>query len=209
MYKLYHLRKKVCFLSSVMSNSRNTARPQGGGASALNRLMTGVLIGSNHFVEFFGYLFCAKYSEFIRVLLKQMLDLPSLNKNLPLFWNPAFKGDETLQVFFISRRASQQVQDSIYFKFVYRTFEHGWIDFLSYIKHKIYEFNSVSECFTSNYDRVSFPYRWSELIPTNFSLIFGIAFSIYGILFAAFALNSSVTFLRRRLQIRWINVNEI
>lgn len=205
MYKLYHLRKEVCFLSDVMDTKKNK---QQGGAVALSRLLTNVLIGSDQYVEYFGYLFCEKYSLFIRTLLKQMLE-KDLNKDLPLFWTPLFQGDETLQAFFISRRSSRRVQHEIYFKYVYRTFEHGWTKFLKYVKHKIYENNAVSECFTSNYDRVSFPYRWSELIPTNFSLIFNIAFTIYFVLFSLFVLNCSIAFLRPRLQIRWINVDKI
>ena len=207
MYKLYHHRKPVCFLSDVMSSNKNANREQGG-AAALARLVSNVLIGSDQFVEFFGYLFCAKYSEIIRAALKQMLE-KELNKDLPLFWNPLFRGDETLQAFFISRRSSRQVQEDIYFKFVYRIYEHGWIPFLNYVKHKIYEDNAISECFTSNYDRVSFPYRWSELIPTNFSLIFYMVFWIYGVLFAAFVIVSTHAFLRPRLHIRWVNVGQI
>lgn len=124
---------------------------------------------------------------------------------MPLFWYPLFEGDETHQAFFISRWTSRQVQANIEV-FVYRTYEHGWISFLNYVKHKIYEENSVNECFTSKYDRVSFPYRWSELIPANYSLIFSIAFLFCALLFVAFVAHSTVAFLRPRLHIRWLNV---
>lgn len=80
MYKLYHHRKEVCFLQDVMKTNRNTpANKEQGGTAALARLVSNVLIGSDQFVEFFGYLFCTKYSEIIRAALKQMLE-KELNK---------------------------------------------------------------------------------------------------------------------------------
>ena len=73
MYKLYHHRKEVCFLQDVMKTKEQDD------TAALARLVSNVLIGSDQFVEFFGYLFCTKYSEIIRAALKQMLE-KELNK---------------------------------------------------------------------------------------------------------------------------------
>ena len=201
MYKLYHRKEKVCFLSDIMAKSDESSSLAQ--SLALNRLLFNILVGSDEYVEYFGYLFCAQYSDFIRTLLKRILN-KELNRELPMFWNPSFEGDETLEAFFISKQTSKSVQDSIYSKFVYRTFEHGWIWFLKYIKHKIDGEHQSSECFTSDYNRISFPYRFSKLILINFALIFKFTSIIYASLFVAFLCNCAFKFVQLNLEIKWI-----
>lgn len=227
-YKLYKHRTPVCFLSSVFANTSPRAPAKANrdtNANALSRLLTNVLIGSDEFVEFFGYLFCNNYSEFIRTLLGQMLK-KTLNKDLPLFWNPTFKSEENLQAFFISGKSPKHIQgkllkgdflckkkysiifffvikDAIYFQFVYSIYEHGWVWFLKYKKHKI-DNNEFGTCFTSDFSRVSFPYRFSQLIPLNFSIIARIGAYTYSIGLACFFMNWIIAFLDQHVQIKWI-----